>query len=98
MYAGLGLVDGGIDRWHGISRSSPDCFDSFGLGLAVYRLFWMGYLRKQKGFYSFADMLTNWYNPTHDEMIYGQLAVKHKITKELCLFGKYGQIWFDTEH
>jgi len=33
-----------------------------------------------------------------DDKILGIKAMQHRITKELCLFGKYGEVWVDGNH
>ena len=35
----------------------------------------------------------NWYKHTTGETLYGLECLKHKVTKELGAFGKYGEIW-----
>lgn len=35
----------------------------------------------------------HWYKPTKKYEIVGVPALRHKKSKELCLFGKKGQIW-----
>ncbi len=38
-------------------------------------------------------MKHEWYKPTKDYTIAGIPALRHRKTKELCLFGKKGQVW-----
>ena len=37
--------------------------------------------------------MTEWYSPTEPERLLGYKAIKHRITRELCLFCKYGEVW-----
>lgn len=39
-----------------------------------------------------------WYKPTEEQYIFGVAAIKHKLTKELCIFGKRGQIWQNNDN
>lgn len=38
-------------------------------------------------------MNNDWYIPSVDGNIGKYKALKHKVTKERCLFGKHGEIW-----
>lgn len=38
------------------------------------------------------ELLDHWYVP-EDAELFGFKACKHRITKELALFGKYGEVW-----
>jgi hypothetical protein len=37
-----------------------------------------------------------WYKPTTGDVVFGVEAIKHKVTKEVTVFGKKGQIWENT--
>lgn len=36
--------------------------------------------------------LTEWYKPSKDTLL-GHGCLKNHVTKELCVFGKFGEIW-----
>lgn len=38
-------------------------------------------------------MIKEWYIPITEDSMLGYKALKHRITKELCLFGRYGEMW-----
>jgi hypothetical protein len=43
--------------------------------------------------------MDSWYNTLEkDAQIFGRRCLKHKTTKEYCIFGKKGQIWQRTNH
>ena len=39
-----------------------------------------------------------WYKAADNERIGPYRVIKHRITKELCLVGKYGEIWMYDEN
>lgn len=39
-----------------------------------------------------------WYKPITDNDLHGFRCVKHKLSKEKCIAGKYGEIWENSDN